>query len=94
MKPHAGFGGELEDGTGRRTGIAARPHSQRWIGDDDGNIRAKALTERQRQRQPGKGAAADDNASLCRHAIPYPVTSSDYACYLILAGRNRAEKQG
>ena len=54
---------------GGRPRIAARPRGKRRIGHDDGNIRAKALTERQRQRQPGKGAAADDNASLCRHAI-------------------------
>ena len=52
-----------------RPRIAARPRSQRRIGDYDGNIRAKALTERQRQRQPGKGAAADDNASLCSHTV-------------------------
>ena len=62
---------------GGRARIAARPHGERRIGHDDGNIGAKALTERQRQRQPGKCAAADDNASLCRHAIPYPVTPSD-----------------
>ena len=43
---------------------------QRRIGDDDGNIGAKALTQRQRQRQSRKCAAADDNASLCRHAGP------------------------
>ena len=35
----------------------------------DRNIGAKALTQRQRQRQPGERAAADDNASLCRHEI-------------------------
>ena len=44
--------------------------AERRIGDDDGNIGAKPLTQRQRQRQAGKRAAADDNASLCRHAIP------------------------
>ena len=49
--------------------IAARPCGQRRIGDDDGNFGSEALTQRQRQRQPGKGAAADDNASLCRHDI-------------------------
>ena len=43
---------------------------QRRIGHDDGNIGAEALTQRQRQRQPGKCAAADDNASLCRHLEP------------------------
>jgi hypothetical protein len=52
-----------------RARIAARPHRQRRIGHDDRNIGAKALAERQRQRQPGKGAAADDNASLWRHAV-------------------------
>ena len=61
---------------GGRARIAARPRRQRRIGDDDGNIGAKALAQRQRQRQPGKCPAADDNASLCRHAIPYPVTPS------------------
>ena len=61
---------------GGRARIAARPHGQRGIGDDNGNIGTKALAERQRQRQPGKCPAADDNASLCRHAIPYPVTPS------------------
>ena len=55
---------------GGRARIAARPQRQRRIGHDDGNIGAKALTQRQRQRQPGKRAAADDNASLCRHAEP------------------------
>ena len=55
---------------GGRARIAARPQRQRRIGDDDGNIGAKALTQRQRQRQPRKRAAADDNASLCRHAEP------------------------
>ena len=53
---------------GGRARIAARPCRQRRIGDDDRNIGAEALTQRQRQRQPGKRAAADDNASLCRHA--------------------------
>ena len=54
-----------DDGGG--AGIAARPQRQRRIGDDDRNIGAKALTQRQRQRQPRKRAAADDNATLCRH---------------------------
>ena len=54
---------------GGRARIAARPHSERRIGHDDGNVSAKPLTQRQRQRQAGKCAAADDNASLCRHAI-------------------------
>ena len=69
-----------------RARIAARPRGQRRIGHDDGNIAAQALTQRQRQRQPRKGAAADDNTSLCRHAILNPVTPSDDPCYLILAG--------
>ena len=43
---------------------------ERRIGHNDGNIGAKALAQRQRQRQPCKRAAADDNASLCRHAVP------------------------
>jgi hypothetical protein len=50
--------------------IAARPHRQRRIGHDHANIGTKALAQRQCQRQPGKGAAADNNASLCRHAEP------------------------
>ena len=48
-----------------RARITARSCRQRGIGHDDGNINAKALTQRQRQRQTGKRAAADDNASLC-----------------------------
>ena len=55
---------------GGRARIAARPRRQRRIGDDDGNLRAEALPQRQRQRQPRERAAADDNASLCRHAEP------------------------
>jgi hypothetical protein len=54
------------DGRGAR--VATRPRAERRIGDDDGNVRAEALTQRQRQRQSGERAAADDNASLCRHA--------------------------
>ena len=42
--------------------------AERRIGDDDRNIGPEPLAQRQRQRQPGKRAAADDNASLCRHA--------------------------
>ena len=53
---------------GGRARIAAWPQPKRRIGHDDGNIGAKALTQRQRQRQPCKCAAADDNASLCRHS--------------------------
>ena len=34
----------------RRARIAAWPHRQRRIGDDNGNIGAKPLTQRQRQR--------------------------------------------
>ncbi len=56
---------------GGRARIAAWPQPQRRIGDDDGNIGTKALTQPQGQRQPGKRAAADDNATLCRHAEPY-----------------------
>ena len=52
-----------------RARIAARPRCQRRIGHNHRNIATKALTQRQRQRQPRKGAAADDNASLCRHGI-------------------------
>jgi len=55
-----------------RARIATWPRGQRRIGHDHRNLAAQALTERQRQRQPRKGAAADDNASLCRHAIPKP----------------------
>ena len=57
-----------DDGGGAR--IAARTRRKRRIGDDDRNIGAEPLAQRQRQRQPGKSAAADDNASLCRHAVP------------------------
>ena len=76
-----------DDGGGAR--IAARPCRQRRIGDDDRNIGAKALTQRQRQRQSRKRAAADDNASLCRH-----VTCYSRSCYRSIAGRNRDAKQG
>ena len=55
---------------GGRARIAAWPQPQRRIGDDDGNIGPQALTQAQCQRQPGKRAAADDNATLCRHAEP------------------------
>ena len=68
--------------------IAARPRRQRGIGDDDRNLGAKALAQRQRQRQTGKRAAADDNASLCRHAEPAYFDVS--ACYRTIAGRNSA----
>ena len=61
---------------GGRARVAARPGGQRRVGDDDRDVGAEALTQRQRQRQPGKGASADNNASLCRHrnllAIPLP----------------------
>ena len=52
---------------GGRAWIAAWLCRQRRIGNDDRDIAAEALTQRQRQRQPRKGAAADNNASLCRH---------------------------
>src|SRR5258708_918564 len=61
-----------------RARIAARAACQRRIGDDDRNIGAKALPQGQSQRQPGECAATDDNATLCRHAVPYSLTSSDY----------------
>ena len=60
---------------GGRARIAARPLAQRRIGDDDGNIGPKPLAQRQRQRQSRKRAAADDNASLCRH------TAYSHPCY-------------
>ena len=63
-KPAAG----RDDGGGAR--IAARPGIKRRIGDDDGKIGPKALTQRQCQRQSGKCATADDNASLYRHVGP------------------------
>ena len=75
-----------DDGGGAR--IAARPHRQRRIGHDDGDIGPEALAERHRQRQSRKRPAADDNASLCRH------TAYSHPCYLTIAGRNRIEKQG
>ena len=53
-----------------RARIAARPHRKRGIGDNDRDVGAKPLAQRQCQRQPRKRAAADDNASLCRHAVP------------------------
>jgi hypothetical protein len=56
-----------DDGGGAR--IAARPRCQCRIGDDDGNVGAKPLAQRHRQRQPRKRAATDDNTSLCRHAL-------------------------
>ncbi len=62
-----------DDGGGAR--IAAWPQPQRRIGNDDRQIRAKALTQRQRQRQSRQCAAANDNASLCRHAKPYSPSS-------------------
>ena len=55
---------------------------------------AKPLAERQRQRQSRKRAAADDNASLCRHVILPLRRHTNETCYLIIAGRNRASKQG
>ena len=75
-----------DDGGG--AGVAARPDRQRWIGHDHGNVRAKTLAQRQRQRQSRKCPAADDNASLCRH------TAYSHPCYLTIAERNRFEKQG
>src|SRR6201999_3100852 len=54
------------------------------------NVRAEALTQRQRQRQPGERAATDHNASLCRHTDPTPSRS----CTRSIAGRNRHAKQG
>ena len=77
-----------------RARIAARPHRKRRIGDDDRNIGAEALAQRQRQRQPCKRAAADDNASLCRHALPLLTEVIDCTCYMTIAGRNRGAKQG
>jgi hypothetical protein len=68
--------------------------SSRRIGDDHRNIGAQALAQRQRQRQPRKRAAADDNASLCRHAVSLLTEVMDYTCYMTIAGRNRAAKQG
>src|SRR5262249_49270302 len=50
--------------------IPAGPDAKRRIGYDDMDIRAKSLAQRQRQGQPRKRAAADDNASLCRHLGP------------------------
>jgi hypothetical protein len=77
-----------------RARIAAGPRRQRRIGDDNRNIGAETLTQRQRQRQSRKRSAADDNASLCRHTEPCLPASRNYTCYLIIAGRNRAAKQG
>ena len=81
-----------DDGGGPR--VAARARRQRRIGHNNGNIGAKALTQRQRQRQARERAAADDNATLCRHVETRLLASRNYTCYLIIAGRNRAEKQG
>src|SRR5579863_609011 len=75
---------------GGSTRIAARPQPKRRIGDDNGNIGAKALTQRQRQRQPCKPAAADDNASLYRHTGP----AHPHYCHWSIAGRNKGAKQG
>ena len=70
---------------GSRARIAAWPQPQRRIGHNEGNIGAKALPQRQRERQSGKGAPADDNASLCRHIGPVYSRS----CHWSIAGRNR-----
>ena len=55
---------------GSRLGRVASAGSATMIG----NFSAEALTQRQGQRQSRKRAAADDNASLCRHAKPYSCT--------------------
>ncbi len=56
-----------DDSRGAR--VAARPGRQRRIGHDHANIRTEPLPQRHRQRQPGEGAPANHDASLCRHAV-------------------------
>ena len=58
-KPAAG----RNDGGGTR--VAAGSCIKRRIGDDNGKLGSKTLTQRQRQRQSGQCATTDDNASLC-----------------------------
>ena len=79
---------------GGRARIAAWSHRKCRIGDDDRNVGAEPLAQRQSQRQPCKRAAADDNASLCRHALPLLTEVIDWTCYMTIAGRNRGLRQG
>ncbi len=55
---------------GGRARVATWPRGERGIGHNDRNVAAETLPQCQRQRQPCKCAAADDNASLCRHGDP------------------------
>ncbi len=50
-----------------RARVAARTGRERGVGDDDGNLGPEPLAQRQGQREAGKRAAANDNATLYRH---------------------------